>query len=364
MKPFKPQQLPLKDLNWSGFIDLIGTANRYIARYDGLLQSVVNPDILLSPLKTKEAVLSSRIEGTQATLEEVFEYESERRKVEETKKRDIDEIINYRIALQKGRRKMDDKPLSLNMIRELHKILMKGVRDFHKNPGEFRKIQNWIGPPGSTMDNARYIPPDLQSMKKALYNWEKYIHFNDKDILVQLAVIHAQFEIIHPFLDGNGRIGRILIPLFLYHKEAIRDPVFYMSDYLENHRQEYYDSLKDITDSNNWQNWIRFFLKGMISQAEKNIIQTREIIELYESMKRQMTKKMHSQYLIHCLDFIYSKPIFNTSEFRNNSLIPNASASRLIKSMQKAGMIKLVEKGAGRKPALYEVNQLMNIINK
>lgn len=363
MKPFKPETLPLENLDWSAFIDMLGKANRYVARYDGLLQSVLNPDVLLSPLRTQEAVLSSKIEGTQATLEEVMEYEADQ-DAPEARKADIHEVINYRKALLAGREEMQRKPLSLGVIRQMHRLLMQDVRGQGRDPGNFRRIQNWIGTPGSTMDSARFVPPSVLDMTTALDNWERYLHSEDKDVLVQLAIVHAQFEIIHPFLDGNGRIGRILIPLFLYHKEIIRQPIFYMSEYLENNRKDYYNALKDITDHGNWTQWIRFFLHGIIVQAEKNIGKTRAIIELYDTMKRKVAEETHSQFSILCLDFIFSHPIFNSSQFYKGSGIPRASAIRNLKMMETAGIIHCTSKGAGRRPAYYSFPSLVGIINQ
>jgi Fic family protein len=361
-KPHKPENLPLKNIDWSAIIDLVGKANRFIARYDGLLHSIINPDVLLSPLRTKEAVLSSKIEGTQATLEEVMEYEAEKGG-HEAKKSDIEEVINYQIALLKAREALEEKPLTLNVIRSIHETLMRNVRGESKDPGNFRRVQNWIGPAGSNMETARFIPPTVPDMMEGLYNWEKYIHEEDKDSLVQLAIIHAQFEILHPFLDGNGRIGRVLIPLFLYYKDIIRQPVFYMSDYLESNRQDYYDALKDITDSGSWTAWIRFFLNGIVEQAERNISQTRKMIELYENMKQQIVEETHSQFAINCLDFIFSNPIFNSGEFYKESNIPRASAARMLKSLEKSEILDCLEKGSGRRPSFYVFKKLLNIIN-
>lgn len=363
MKPHIPQSLPLTDLDWSALVDLLSTANRQLARYDGLLQSIINPEVLLSPLRTQEAVLSSKIEGTQATLKEVLEYEAD--KVQSTEKQgDIREIINYRKALFAAKSRLDTLPLSLRMIREMHAVLMQDVRGENKAPGEFRRIQNWIGAPGSTMETARFVPPTVQDMHIGLDNWERYIHFEEKDPLVQLAIIHAQFEILHPFLDGNGRIGRILIPLFLYHKEVIRQPVFYLSDYLETHRRDYYDALKDITDSGIWTNWIRFFLEAIISQAKKNNDQTRQIVSLYESMKEKIVAATHSQFAVNCLDFIFNRPVFNSGKFYEESGVPRASSSRLLNAMETNGLITCIEKGSGRRPALYTFEPLLDIVNQ
>ncbi len=363
MQPYKPAALPIQNIDWSAFIDLMGKANRYVARYDGLLQSIVNPEVLLSPLRTQEAVLSSKIEGTQATLEEVMEFEADALQSEKNKG-DIYEVINYRKALMEGRDRMSKRPLSLNDILKMHQILLQGVRGENKAPGSFRRIQNWIGAPGSTMDQARFIPPAVPDMMDGLHNWESYLHEEEKDVLVQLAIVHAQFEILHPFIDGNGRIGRILIPLFLYHKEIIHQPIFYMSQYLESNRNAYYDALKEITDTGKWEHWIRFFLNGVVQQAEKNIRQTRDIITLYDSMKNVMAEKTHSQWAIQCLDYIFTQPIFSTSDFNKSANVPKTSASRLLKAMEENDIISCVRRGKGRKPGVFAFRKLLNIINQ
>jgi len=363
MQPYQPQKLPLKSIEWEKLVDLMGMANRYVARYDGLLQSVINPDVLLAPLRTQEAVLSSKIEGTQATLEEVLGFEAEEIG-DDHLKGDIYEVLNYRIALKEGRDTIKERPLSINTIKEMHAILMRGVRGDSKDPGNFRRIQNYIGSPGSDIKNARFVPPTVPVMREALSDWEKYIHHDDKDVLVQLAVIHAQFEIIHPFLDGNGRMGRILIPLFLYHKEIIQEPVFYLSDYLESHRSDYYDALKEITDTGIWTNWIRFFLNAIVVQAEKNISKTREIINLYESVKLEIANSTHSQFSIHFLDSLFIQPIFSSKNFEKNSGIPRSSVARLLNTMVENSIIALAQKGSGRRPTIYAFRRLLKIVNQ
>lgn len=350
-------------MEWDKLIDLMGKANRYIARYDGLLQSVPNPDVLLAPLRTQEAVLSSKIEGTQATLEEVLEFEAEENGAE-SKRGDIYEVVNYRVALIQGRDDMKTRPLSLNSIRAMHKTLMQDVRGAGKDPGNFRRIQNYIGSPGAVITDARFVPPAVPDMMEALSNWEKYIHIEDNDVLVQLAIVHAQFEIIHPFLDGNGRMGRILIPLFLYHKEIIQEPVFYLSDFLESNRKAYYDALKDVTDSGKWTNWVRFFLQAIIKQAEKNIDKTRQIIHLYEEVKKEIIKSTHSQFALLCLDALFVQPIFSGKNFKRTSNIPRASIARLLKALTEHNVIEIAQQGAGRRPTVYVFRKLLNIVNQ
>lgn len=265
MKPFIPDKLPLKNLEWESLIKLIVTANREIVRCDNVLGSIPNPLLLLNLMGNQEAVMSSRIEGTQATLEEVLKFDEKKEKKQSVKSLDIKEVINYIKAVSYGSEYIKNKPIHLNFVREMHTILMSGVRGENKAAGEFRKAQNWIGKPGCSIDTANYFAPSPMVLNEYLYNWENYIHYDEKDRLVQLAIIHAQFEIIHPFLDGNGRIGRALTPLFLYEKKLLRLPVFYMSGYLEKNRKEYYKRLQNISENNDWNGWIVFFSKGNYS---------------------------------------------------------------------------------------------------
>jgi Fic family protein len=362
MEPFIPQDLPLKNLNWGDFVAEISLANREIARYDGLLQSVPEPLVLLAPLRTKEAVLSSKIEGTQATLEEVFEYEAEQG-FENNRMGDIFEVLNYREALAFAVEEMESRPISTGLIKRIHAILLQGVRGETRDPGNFRRIQNWIGKPGSAIEDARFIPPSPALISESLSNWEKYIHYEDIDPLVQLAIVHAQFEIIHPFLDGNGRIGRIIIPLFLYHHKIIHQPAFYLSAYFESNRDEYYDSLKSITDTGDWSKWIKFFLKALISQSKENTSKVKSILFLYEDMKEKITEYTHSQFAIQALDQIFCSPVFNSTKFIRETKIPRASAMRILSTLSEKGILRIVRKGTGRSPSLYRFKKLMDVIN-
>lgn len=361
MKPQIPNSLPLKHLNWTSVIEQIGAANRELARYDGLLQSIPNPNVLLSPLTTQEAVLSSKIEGTQATLEEVLEFEANPKK-EFDRKLDIHEIINYRKAMSHATKEIKERGMTNNFLKRTHSILLKGVRGQHKDRGNFRKIQNWIGSPESTMESARFVPPSPLVLQSAMDDLEKYIHFDEKDRLVQLAIIHAQFEIIHPFLDGNGRLGRILIPLFLYDKRILHQPVFYLSAYLEANRQEYYDRLKEITDNNNWEQWIEFFLNALVKQAKANIEKTKSIIDLYNDMKTAIVECTHSQFAIQTLDCLFHMPVFSTSNFLKFSDIPRASANRILTQLAEQGIIKIMEPGKGRRPTIFQFRKLLDIV--
>jgi Fic family protein len=345
MQPYMPQTLPLNTLNWDVLIPHIGPANRALARYEGILQSLPNADILLAPFTTREAVLSSRIEGTQATLEEVLKYEA--RPAKDTPHvEDIREVINYRQALSAAVGELQQCPLSLNLIRKAHALLLKDVRGQQRMPGEFRRVQNWIGPPGSSLENARFVPP------------------SPTELPVQMAILHAQFEIIHPFLDGNGRLGRMLIPLFLFEKQVINQPVFYMSAFFEKNRQAYYDSLLVVSEKNAWEKWIIFFLQAMEQQGEENSEKAKNVLELHGRMKEEIVSITRSQYAIRIIDYLFSFPVFQSAHFQQETAIAKASANRLLKQLSEAGVIRLLEPSKGRRANIFIFGKLLEIINR
>lgn len=361
MKPYMPQSLPLESVDWVRFITLIGQANAELARYDGTLQGIINPGVLLSPLTTKEAVISSKIEGTQASLEEVLKYEASP-DVKTKKYDDIREIMNYREAMRFAIQWMKEKPITLNLIKQMHGVLLDSVRGKDRSRGNFRTGQNYIGKPGAPIEQARYIPPDPLILMEHLSNFEKYFHYDEKDRLVQLAIVHAQFEIIHPFLDGNGRLGRILIPLFLCEKKVLHSPMFYISEYLESNRDEYYDKLRAISEDRKWDDWIEFFLKAIIEQAKANSIKAKSILDLYNKKKTRITEITHSQYAIKILDTIFARPIFNTTDFIKHSRIPKPSAMRLLRILHKEGILSTLKEGSGRRAEILMFNKLINIV--
>ncbi len=238
MEPYVPDTLPLKYLDYARIVRKVGPANAALARYDGLLQGIVNASVLLSPLTNSEAVLSSKIEGTQATVDEVLEYEAGM-EFEGDKIADIQEVVNYRRTLTLAKETLAERPITLSLIRQMHSVLMDSVRGSNKTPGDFRVDQNWIGPVGCTMEQATFVPPSPLQLLDHLQAFEAYLGTGDFDALVQTAIVHAQFELIHPFKDGNGRIGRLMIPLFLFQKRALASPMFYLSEYLEKRRDLY-----------------------------------------------------------------------------------------------------------------------------
>ena len=363
MKPYIPDMLPLKSLNWVEFIHLIGKANRELAHYEGILKGIVNPAIFLSPLTMQEAVLSSRIEGTQATLEEVLEYQALPKK-NASKEQDILEIINYRKALNHAVVYLKKKPISLNLIKDIHDILLDSVRGRNKARGQFRTSQNYIGRPGTPMAQASYIPPPPERVMELLSNLEKYIHSEEKDPLIQLAIVHAQFESIHPFLDGNGRVGRILIPLFLMEKKLLSSPVFYMSAYLEANRDSYYEKLNAISKKKKWEDWISFFLEAVVEQARRNSEKATSILKLYNDMKERVPNITHSQYAIRVIDLLFEKPLFNSQEFTKELHIPKTSAVRILNQLETNRIISVISGGKGTRPALLRFDKLAEIVEQ
>ncbi|MDA8327117.1 MAG: Fic family protein [Nitrospiraceae bacterium] len=351
-------------MKWEPLIPLIGTANRSISRYDGILYGLSNPEVLLSPLTTQEAVLSSKIEGTIATLGDVLKFEAGEEPEQESRKLDIQEIINYRTALRHAEAALKDRPFNLNLLLELHSILLDSVRGKNKGRGRFRTIQNWIGAPGTPIEKADFVPPDPLAIKDCLDNWEKYYHADRPDPLVQLAIVHAQFEIIHPFLDGNGRIGRILIPIFLCEKKLLSRPMFYLSEYLEEHRDEYVAHLRELgRKEDSWNAWIQFFLTALEEQSRKNAEKARAIMDLYENLKARVIEITHSQYAVPLLDQMFKQPIFQSTHIDLPSeLKPSRQAiAHLIRMLREAGLLKVLKEAKGRRAQVLVLADLVNL---
>ena len=358
MTPYRPDALPLANLNLARLLPKVGPANAALARYDGLLQSVVNPAVMLSPLTQREAVLSSKIEGTQATVDEVLEFEAGM-DFDAEKTKDIHEIVNYRKALTLGAHAVAERPLGLGLLRQMHTVLMDSVRGANKTPGDFRRDQNWIGSAGCTMEQASFVPPSPLQLLDHLHAWETYLAGSDVDVLVQCAVMHAQFELIHPFKDGNGRIGRLLVPLFLYQKRALASPMFYVSDYLEGHRDDYYARLQGISRDGDWDGWIAFFLEAVTQQALNNSERVRAMMTLYDSMKRRIAELTRSQHAIAVLDALFDRPIFQSGDFVQRSGIPKQSALPFLKTLREAGILHVMRESSGRRSAVLAFRELL-----
>lgn len=361
--PFVPSLLPHKDVHWEPLIPLIGQANRALALYEGVLYGVPNPGLLLSPLTTQEAVLSSKIEGTQATLGDVLKFDAGEQPHHESRRLDIYEIINYRDALKEANRELKTRPFNLNLLLKLHSTLLNSVRGRDKGRGRFRTIQNWIGPLETPIEKAVFVPPPPEALPALLDNWEKYYHMDRPDPLVQLAVVHAQFEIIHPFVDGNGRLGRILIPLFLYEKEILGQPMFYLSAYLETHRDQYVERLRALgTHEDSWNDWVKFFLTALIEQAKLNAAKARAIMDLYEKMKARVIALTHSQYAVPLLDALFEHPLFKSSSLDGRPGMPSKPMIlSMLRRLTQDGILKVLRPGAGRRAQVLVFSELLEL---
>ena len=364
MQPCIPQTLPISGIAWETLIPVMGQANRQLAEYNGVLYTMPNPELLLAPFTTQEAVLSSRIEGTQATLGEVLRFEAGEQPELESRRLDIQEIMNYRTALRVAEAELETRPFNLNLLLRLHEILLDSVRGRNKARGRFRVEQNWIGAPGSSIEEAQFVPPAPGTiLTAALNNWEVYYHMDRPDPLVQLAVVHAQFETLHPFLDGNGRLGRILIPLFLYEKKMLSRPMFYLSEYIERNRETYIERLRMLGKSDSaWNDWIRFFLMGIVEQSRANVAKARQIQALYDDLKRKILALTHSQFAVPLLDHMFEQPIFRSSRFVELQNMPSRPMIlNMLGRLKNAGILKVIQEPRGPHAQVLALAELVNL---
>lgn len=349
-------------LDWPKLIPLIGPASAAVARYDGVLAAIPHPDVLLTPLGTQEAVLSSRIEGTRATMGEVLEYEAGRRFESPVLHGDISEILNYRRAMRRAERMLKKLPLCLRVIRDAHRLLLDGVRGRDQAPGELRRIPNWIGPPGCSMAEATFVPIGAAELPEALSRWERYLHEEAADRLVQLAILHAEFEALHPFLDGNGRLGRMLVPLYLWQQGLIREPAFYLSGYFEERRSAYYDGLLAVSRDDDWTGWCVLFLKAVRSQAESSLTKAQGILDLYEEMVPRFTAMTRSPNAIQALRWLFGRPVFRSADFACTAGLHPRTAHRLLGGLLEGGTLTTVIAGNGRRGAVLGFPALLNLV--
>ena len=310
---------------------------------EGITQILPDPDLFVAMYVQKEAVLSSQIEGTQASLSDVLGAGDKKEKRE-----DIVEIVNYVAALNYGLDRMKELPLSLRLIREIHKVLLRKGRGSNRNPGEFRTTQNWIGPQGCTLNTATYVPPAVPEMKTALSDLELFLHDEKSYIppLIKIALIHSQFESIHPFIDGNGRMGRLLITFWLCQQKILSQPLLYLSYYFKLNRQEYYDRLMDVRTKGQWENWIKFFLKGISFISDESTQTAKDIISLKAACERALGEERTGNYA-KLLDFLFNHPIITKKEAEEELKVSYPTASRILDDFVRRGL--LAEKDPAQK---------------
>lgn len=317
----------------------------------------------MSPLTTREAVLSSKIEGTHVTMSEVLEAEAGGRpdKLTQQKRDDIKEVLNYRSALNMCARELKEKPLTQHLIRQTHAMLMDGVRGEDKLPGGYQTIQNWIDSTGCTIEQAGFVPVAPEHLISGMEAWSNYLGSEEEgDSIVQLAIAHVEFEALHPFMDGNGRLGRILIPLFLYKRGLLSSPNFYMSAYFEENRETYQERLRNVSRENAWTDWCVFFLEGIIAQARENEEKARDILGLYERTHKEVPDLIRSPYAARAVDFLFRSPIFKANAFAAGTGISMPTAKRILYALRDGGILLSLQRNLGKRSGTFVFSSLIN----
>jgi Fic family protein len=341
-KAFVPKPLPPSpSIRYDGKLQsLLSKADRALARLDGITTVLPNPDLFIAMYVKKEALLSSQIEGTQASLEGILEFEADL--IPKEGLDEIKEVVNYIKALNYGMTRLQKLPMSLRLIKEIHKILLEETRGATRNPGEFRRSQNWIGPPGFPISEAIFIPPPPDGVIPGMGELEKFLH-RESNIppLVKIALVHAQFETIHPFLDGNGRIGRLLITFYLSWKGILSKPLLYLSFYLKKKKVEYYDLLMKVRTEGAWEDWIIFFLAGIHETSEEAANTARAIIQLKEDLIRKLYESsVASIYGVKLIDLLFITPLLSVKEVSEKLNISKEAANELVKRFEKITILK------------------------
>lgn len=357
---FIPNTLP-PSIQWSpSLVSLVGTAERSLGKLDSYADTLPSPHNLIRPLMRREAVLSSRIEGTKATFNDLLIYETGQLSYLEPET-DVQEVHNYVEALDYGLNRLSSLPVSLQLIRELHGKLMEGMRGDHLTPGKFRRSQNWIGSPGSSIESARFVPPPVDEMITALNALEEYIHkLNEIPPLVRIALIHYQFEAIHPFLDGNGRMGRLLVSLLMCNWGLLSKPWLYLSEFFETHRSSYYDCLLAVSQDGDWESWLSFFLKGVSTQAQDSTGKLKELQLLVEAYQVRISGERAAKRLVQASYVLFERPILNIRQLEEAMGVSYRSAQRYIEKFEQLGI--LTEITGRRRNRIYQADEILAVL--
>lgn len=357
---FVPDPLPPKLQFAKETIRLLSVADQKLGELAGVGRMLPNPHMLIGPFLRHEAVLSSRIEGTLATEEELLLFEIN--PAVEAKTPDVREVANYVQALEYGFSRLKELPVCLRLIRELHERLLRGVRGADRRPGEFRKIQNYIGTRGEPLQNARFVPPPASELDAALGQFEKFLSApSGLPILVELALTHYQFETIHPFVDGNGRIGRLLLSLLLCERGPLPKPLLYLSAYFERNRTQYVDLLLQVSRSGAWEEWIKFFLKGVAIQSEDAISRSQELLALWQRYRTRMQTARASALGLDLIDCLFSRPVLTIPMAAKRLHVTYVSAKLNVEKLVKNGMLKEVT--GNQRNRMYIAPEIMDIIS-
>lgn len=343
-RAFIPAALPpLPPLRLEGELQrLLSQADRALGRLDGSVQTLPNPDLFVFMYVRKEAVLSSQIEGTQSSLQDLLAAEANLLGAE-SRPRDVDEVVNYVRAMKHGLARLAELPVSIRLIREIHRELLQGVRGSHLTPGELRRSQNWIGPGGCTLAEASFVPPPPEELPQALGELELFLHQQDDlPALLKIGLAHAQFETIHPFLDGNGRIGRLLITFLLTENGILHKPVLYLSHYFKRHRQAYYDHLQAVRDQGDWEGWLAFFLRGVAEVSAEATDTARRILALREEHRGQITAHLGRAAANghKVLEQLFDRPIVSVTDIEALIQTTYTAANSLVTRLEDLGILR------------------------
>lgn len=350
---------PPQNINYGEFIKEIINATDALARFDQMLKNMHNSEILLAPLRNQEAVISSRIEGTISTMDEILQFEADDDGNNTNVRSDVIETILYQRALKNAQSALEEGySISTSFIKQMHQQLLYLGRGATKSPGEFKTEQNYLA--DKIKKKIQFIPISPEKLNDGLEILFKYLEESNDPTLIKTALMHLEFEALHPFQDGNGRIGRMLITLFLWKEGILSQPHFYISGFLEENKDLYIDTMRQVSASNNWEEWVRFFLIAVESQAIRNLEIAENIKSLYEQMKDEFTELLSSKWSLATLDFVFTNPVFRNNKF--TSEIPTATAASITRKLLENGYLEQKQEASGRRPALYSFEPLMRIV--
>jgi Fic family protein len=358
------EKFPPKSLDYGQFLEPLLKATDAVARYDQMLKNMHNSEIFLAPLRNQEAVISSRMEGTVTTMDEILKYEADYDPETEnaTKVRvEIIETILYQRALKAAQKAIEGGyPFSQSLMKTIHQQLLSFGRGALKSPGQFKNEQNYLA--DGLKRKILFIPISPEKLQDGVDNLFEYINKSDHPALIKAAITHVEFEALHPFKDGNGRIGRMLITLMLWYSGTISEPHFYISGYLEDNKDLYTETMRNVSERDDWERWCSFFLEAVVQQAIRNLSIAENIRSLYEKMKTVFSDVLSSKWSVNALDYVFTNPVFRNNKFTTNGGIPTASAARFTRLLLENKLIKTVEDASGRRAALYSFEPLMKLV--
>ena len=358
------EKFPPSKLDFGQIVNPLIKATDALARYDQMLKNMQNSEILLAPLRNQEAVISSRMEGTISTMDEILKFEADSKNdIEEAKnvRSEIFETILYQRALINAQKAMNDGyPLSQHLVKTIHQQLLSFGRGAKNSPGQFKIEQNYLA--DKIKQKVLFVPISPEKLNDGLEKLFEYINNSDDPILIKTALMHLEFEALHPFQDGNGRIGRMLITLLLWSTKTISEPHFYISGYMEENKDEYIDTMRNVSENNDWEKWCVFFLNAVEKQAIRNLEIVENIKNLYEEMKHIFSDTLSSKWSVNALDYIFSNPIFRNNRFTSKSGIPGPTAARFTRMLLEKELIRTLEEASGRRPALYAFEPLLKLV--